>query len=167
MDDNLKNIKNIQPEMILSNEKIKELIKPTTNILLNQYQPPTIPKFDIIRKPETVVNYSNCNVQNNSDNSTGFQNISSNSGMSIQDFTDLIGNLRDIFDLLPDSDSQEANEALDQVKEEVEKNVPKKGIVKGLCTYLSNMVKKAIDNPVATFKGLEYITEKAPDVIDK
>lgn len=101
-------------------------------------------------------------VQQNIDSIGNSQYNNLTKGLNIEE---LITTLKELFKYLPEEDKEDANEVLADLQDTVNANEEPK---KSLLRFAKSLVKKAIENPVGTVKGVNTIAtegEKAVNTI--
>jgi hypothetical protein len=96
------------------------------------------------------------------------QIITNNSGMTAEDFIQLISAMKEISSLLSEKISNEADEVITQLEEEVVKEDRKPGVIKASLTYLKNLFTEIVVDPTKNLAKEQfggYVKEKVPDII--
>lgn len=127
-------------------------------------------KPEVINQINTLIQNSTIqNMQNNYDNSVGYQNVTNNTGLSTEEYSRLIDDMKELFDVLSEERSTESKEILDELDNELKRPEPRKGIIKASLSYLQNLIKDIIADPaktVAKEQFIEFANAKAPIIKD-
>ncbi|MGC7871541.1 hypothetical protein ACPUYX_08400 [Desulfosporosinus sp. SYSU MS00001] len=123
-------------------------------------------KPEVINQINTLIQNSNIqNMQNNYGHSVGYQNITSNTGLSPGEYSQLIADMKELFEILTEERSSESKEILEQLDSELNRPEPRKGIIKASLTFLQSMVKEVLTDPaktVAKEQFIEFAKAKVP-----
>lgn len=115
-------------------------------------------------------NNANGTMQNIHDKVYGTLNVSTEIGLSAEEFKILLTEMEELFSLGDKHLYQETSEIIDQLKSEVGSNQPKKGVLKASVIYLIDIAKKFIVNPLvlgAKEQFHQFAQEKATIIISK
>lgn len=123
-------------------------------------------KPEVINQIHTLIQNSTIhNMQNNYDNSVGYQNITNNTGLSVEEYSQLLENMKELFDVLSEERATESKEVLDELENELKQPEPKKGIIKACLGYLQDLIKDVIADPTKALvkeQFIEFAQAKVP-----
>ncbi|EGW39795.1 hypothetical protein [Desulfosporosinus sp. OT] len=123
-------------------------------------------KPEVINQINTLIQNSTIqNMQSNYDNSVGYQYVTNNTGLSTEEYTQLMNDMKELFDVLSEERSTESKEVLDDLDNELKRPEPRKGIIKASLSYLQNFIKDVIADPTKTIikeQFIEFAKAKAP-----
>ncbi|CAM3301677.1 MULTISPECIES: hypothetical protein [Paenibacillus] len=141
-----------------------------TNELLTALVSIAQEKPEIIQHVQTLIQHSTVqNVQSNANGSYGVQNITNNNGLNVEDFLKLIGEIRDVSSVLNPETAEEVDEVVEELEKEVKNENPKKGIIKASLSYFKNLFHEIIVEPSKSIAKAQYSAfaqEKAKSIID-
>ncbi|GEM_PF-5030078 len=136
-------------EKIEREEKTIELLEQIVQLGLEK------PEF-ISQINTLIANSTIHNMQNNYDNSFGVQHTVNNFGMTAQEFSEVMNHFKELAEIMIPVVAKETTEIVEQLANEIQKEEPKKGLVKALLAYLYNFATDIITDPIKVVAKKEF-----------
>jgi hypothetical protein len=146
-EENLKILQKNFDEKRKKDEKKMELSEKTVEILerlveIGENNPQVLNQIGTLIENSTITN-----LQSNSGNATGVQNINPNLGIDEETFINFKETVEEFIVLLNDEKSDEATEMIEALESEIKLEKPRNGIIKACIGYFKTLAKDIILNP--------------------